>query len=570
LVERADREGDERLVRGTRGVDDLWIRRASWFSTRVARDDFLRWLRRQVPDADWREGRTHRITLLTDWSQVETYILRRRETLLEQLSGRERRGWREMLINKRDAPLLLRTPTCAVDPPSAPPGMMPVFSQYTSEAYDDRCLPTLVDYRAALGGGVYLPNARDIPAPSTGVAPPEWRTRRATAVFRGAATGWGVDVDSNVRLRAVQLCYRWRREGTNVAGGSPATDDEYLDAELTSWNGRVKCPKGDGVVRVVKPLDFDFNADAMNFVPMERQAASFKYALFLDGHVGADRMGALARHGFVVLIPESNAPQVEIVSHLREWVHFVPIKSSLLDLKEKIDWLRAHDEDAAAMARALTTKYQELYHRAGTIERRFGRALRRTEPPSDDRAVAERSVRFAFDHFRAAVYVLVDGQGRIRTIAPFANASFCNSWGASVRAPPGESVADVLRGAQEFDRASMLSNVDSWWTNGRLVCNVLPRGVWGEALLDLVHILLERSARAAVSDAVPESLDIASAPPQFPDAMRRNARIASDNCGRAANGRASAWGARRSAPLVHRGAAGARSEADGAGQFSSL
>jgi len=118
--------------------------------------------------------------------------------------------------------------------------------------------------------------------------------------------------------------------------------------------------------------------------------------------------------------------------------------------------------------------------------------LRELPEPNDERLL--RSLDYIWTQCRAAVYALIDGDGRVRLFAPFANESYCNGWPRPPASEPRPLPA-FLELVQRRTREHGHLPWQRWWTNGGLVCNVMPPEVWGESMLPTMQLLLERSAR---------------------------------------------------------------------------
>ena len=69
----------------------------------------------------------------------------------------------------------------------------------------------------------------------------DFSKKKSVCVFRGSATGCGITIDTNMRLKAAQLSYEWAKSGEfkNKDG------DNILDAKLTSWNNKPKIYEGE-------------------------------------------------------------------------------------------------------------------------------------------------------------------------------------------------------------------------------------------------------------------------------------------------------------------------------------
>ena len=70
----------------------------------------------------------------------------------------------------------------------------------------------------------------------------------------------------------------------------------------------------------------------------------YKYILNIQGNSAAYRLSYLLRSGSVILNVESEN-KLWWEDKWEPMKHYVPIKSDLSDLKEKIEWCREHDEE---------------------------------------------------------------------------------------------------------------------------------------------------------------------------------------------------------------------------------
>ena len=415
--------------------------------------------------------------LLTSWDSIVNVLLPRREACLLGLTRAEREGAREFLLNKRDAPLLPLA--------EAAPGQLPVFSQYTCAAtHADLPLPCLSDYRRSLAG---LWVGECIHPQTHPEAVPPWETRRPGAVFRGGATGGGVTAETNPRLRLCALSATWWRDRRRKS---------LLNAALTSWNPRHK-RGADGVVRVIDPATAAppltrEDVGRRNFLTM-RQQAQWRYYVLLDGNVGASRLGELAEFRFTVLMCASALPQVELHSGLVPWVHFVPLRADLADLEERIRWCRANDAAAARIALALATRLVPCTTSSAATEERLCRRL--SALPAVSEEAPEAALLHVWRRSRAAVYCLVVGN-KVALFAPFANADFRNDWSEDMTTSP-RNLGDFLDlAAARFGPEDVIQDPSRWWDSGSLVCNVMPREIWGCAMLPELARLVQRAAAA--------------------------------------------------------------------------
>jgi len=375
----------------------------------------------------------------------------------------------EFVLNPRDFPLL------------ATPGArdLPVLSQYSWEGLDLRLPATAEDYARCFPG---LRFGRDRRPAEALPQPPPWESRWPCAVFRGAATGAGVTPWTNARLRLAQLSRAWSVPDSPYRG--------LLDARLTSWNLRQK--RGtDGVTRLLDPRRAVERwgiepAGQWHYLSWSQQAR-YKYAVYLEGNVGASRLGALLGLGFVVLAPPHRGPCTYLWTLLRPGVHYVEISEDLSDLGERLLWLRNNDEAALTFSLAARELWQHSCQRESIEQKMTAQLASLPSCGSFPDGLLE-----LFRRARSGIYCLVDrARGELRLFVPFANESFTNDldW----RFEPGP-LPVFLRHVVRVSGESIVLPPERWWTNGPLVCNVPPVDVWGEGLWPQLRLLLERSA----------------------------------------------------------------------------
>lgn len=147
-----------------------------------------------------------------------------------------------------------------------------------------------------------------------------WNDKINKAVFRGSATGCGIDED-NVRIKATLLSKKY---------------PEYLDAGITSFNRKLK-------KNINKPLGIiSTKLEKSNFMTLDEKI-KYKYILNLDGHVSAFRLGHEFSLGSVLLLPKSKY-YLWFSYLLKPYVHYVPIDENLDNLIQQIKWCIDNDD----------------------------------------------------------------------------------------------------------------------------------------------------------------------------------------------------------------------------------
>ena len=255
-------------------------------------------------------------------------------------------GTKEFVLNKRDHPLLrcdMKEPYDRIwkSPPEITayanvwvphairgpfnrsfqdwyPRFAPIRSFYTNDEFADQSLPTTQDWKLSR-----RPHTFKVP----------FDAKQPIAAFWGSATGYDVNTD-NPRIKCALLA----KEHPTM-----------LHANLTSWNPRHKFTR-DGEVTFVRPSDFPaLSVGPHNFMTPEQQE-SYKFIIYLDGQVGASRLGFMLLMGSVVLLRRSSAPQPWLYDRLIDWVHVVPIREDLSDLVAKIQWCRNNESKCKLIA----------------------------------------------------------------------------------------------------------------------------------------------------------------------------------------------------------------------------
>ena len=178
----------------------------------------------------------------------------------------------------------------------------------------------------------------------------DFSKKKPLAVFRGGSTGCGWTPDSNPRLKAVKLSQ---------------AHPTLLDAQLTDITGSWKIHKTRRAGRINKS-EFRLGSS----MPFEH-FSHYKYILQLDGNVAAYRLARSMLLGSTILLQESGS--ILWFQHLmKPWVHYVPIKDTLHDLIDQIEWCKKHESECKLMAehartlalKVLTkeTLFEELHH----------------------------------------------------------------------------------------------------------------------------------------------------------------------------------------------------------------
>uniref|UniRef100_A0A5F9D5R0 Protein O-glucosyltransferase 2 n=1 Tax=Oryctolagus cuniculus TaxID=9986 RepID=A0A5F9D5R0_RABIT len=186
----------------------------------------------------------------------------------------------------------------------------PIFSWCGSMDSKDIVMPTydLTDSVLETMGRVSL----DMMSVQANTGPP-WESKNSTAVWRGRDS-------RRERLELVKLSRK---------------HPDLIDAAFTN---------------------FFFKHDESLYGPIVKHISFFdffkhKYQINIDGTVAAYRLPYLLVGDSVVLKQDSIYYE-HFYNELQPWKHYIPVKSNLSDLLEKLQWAKDHDEEAKKIAKA--------------------------------------------------------------------------------------------------------------------------------------------------------------------------------------------------------------------------
>ena len=264
----------------------------------------------------------------------------------------------EVFINKRDYPLLKQNET---EPYENLYGSMdqklvshnydqyaPILSGSIMDEYADLLIPTHEDWVRARyqRDGVTLPAAyKTYPVIQHNVP---WASKNAIAVFRGTSTGSGVTPSTNQRLRAFEL------------GKQNPT---YLDVGFTKWNLRIRKHKTSKFLETIERSSYP----TVPPLSLQQQTDMYKYILTMEGHVAPYRLSYELSSSSVILLVESRW-KMWYSRWLKEYTHYIPIKSDLSDLIEKIEWCRTHDAECQTIVKNAQDFYASILSLEGVLD----------------------------------------------------------------------------------------------------------------------------------------------------------------------------------------------------------
>lgn len=184
-----------------------------------------------------------------------------------------------------------------------------------------------------------------------------------TAVFRGKATGCGVSIETNPRLKIAYLNHLWKNDNkfnqfNNIDGYS------FLNAGITGWNRRDKV--NNGIVKRINPSEFSF--DKIDYLSREEQL-KYKYLITIDGHVRPFRLPfELGTNSLVLLVESKNDYKCWWSNLIKPYEHYVPINSDLSNLAEQIEWCKKNPKKCKDIVNKSTKWYNTYMTKKGLTD----------------------------------------------------------------------------------------------------------------------------------------------------------------------------------------------------------
>lgn len=157
-----------------------------------------------------------------------------------------------------------------------------------------------------------------------------WHMKQPTVFWRGASTGAGLGYDNWRNVARIALCLR----------AKAINDVRVIDV---GFSNIIALGNPDHEKRI---LELGL---LKGFVPFA-DFLKYRYQVDVDGFANAwiSCFTKLASHAVTLKI--SSSLRQWYYSQLSPWQHFIPVQADASDLIEIIEWLRAHDSEAHAIA----------------------------------------------------------------------------------------------------------------------------------------------------------------------------------------------------------------------------
>ena len=182
-----------------------------------------------------------------------------------------------------------------------------------------------------------------------------WEKRHSKAVYYGEMITVRQIVFDQAVLHPDLIEARWKCGSCTLTPWNPLSDEygnyyQSYDFKLTHAKKNIsEIPVNASETGYLKALTPLYINDNLPYYP-----GRYKYTLVLtgiDGKASSGRLAYLLAHsGSVVLMQESQF-EYHFSSHLKPWVHYVPLSFTGADIVDKIRWLIAHDHLAKRIAK---------------------------------------------------------------------------------------------------------------------------------------------------------------------------------------------------------------------------
>lgn len=272
----------------------------------------------------------------------------------------------EFFINRRDFPIIKRNSTEAYDHMFGDNQPLlshnydqyaPILSMVTTEEYADIPIPTGDDWSrvSSYDGKFFTNNCKTYPTVEDFNI--KWSDKKPTAVFRGASTGCGVTIDTNMRLKLAYLSVIT----------PPDKEGPLLDAGISKWQLRARKLKYEKYLQTIDVPSMNKMGIVLSPFLSPLQQSGYKYLVHIDGHVSAFRLSLEMSMGCCILLVESKY-RLWFRHMIKPMVHYVPVKADLSDLIEQIQWCRANDKKCKKIAKNARKFYIEYLQQDGVLD----------------------------------------------------------------------------------------------------------------------------------------------------------------------------------------------------------
>jgi len=272
----------------------------------------------------------------------------------------------EFFINRRDFPVIRKDEMEAYDDMFGDVKLLshnynkysPILSMVTTDKNGDIPIPTGDDIARVFSyeSKYFQKSCKNFPSVDT-FKKVKWKDKIKTAVFRGASTGCGVTIETNMRLKVSYLSVITKSDN----------DIPLLDAGITKWQLRPRKLKNQKYLKTIDVKELSKKGiDLVKFMsPLDQ--SKHKYIIHIDGHVSAFRLSLELSMGSCLLLVNSKY-ELWFRKLLKPMIHYIPIKEDLSDLVEKIKWCRLNDKKCKKIAKNAVKFYKKYLQKDGILD----------------------------------------------------------------------------------------------------------------------------------------------------------------------------------------------------------
>ena len=266
----------------------------------------------------------------------------------------------EFFVNRRDFPLLTKDETEPYDDifgDNVPllshnyNTYAPILSMVSKTTHADIAIPTGEDWsRVCSKDSKFFIDDHQTFSDEQFDTP--WEMKKDIAVFRGSSTGNGVCEKTNSRLKLAKMSNDY---------------PDYLDAGITKFQVRARKLKNSPYLQT-----FDLNYLESHGIKLAsflspKEQSMYKYIINIDGHVSAFRLSLELSMGSCLMLVDSEY-SLWYKHLLKPMQEYIPIKSDLSDLVEKIKWCRLNDDSCKKIAQNAKKFFETYLQKDGILD----------------------------------------------------------------------------------------------------------------------------------------------------------------------------------------------------------
>ena len=234
----------------------------------------------------------------------------------------------------------------------------PVLSMVTTDEYADIAIPTGDDWSrvGSYDGKFFGDNCKSFPTIEQFNI--KWSDKKPTAVFRGASTGCGVTINTNVRLKLSYISATTPPDAQGIL---------LIDAGISKWQLRPRKLAGQKYLQTIDIPEMNKQGIHLASFLTPLQQCGYKYLVHVDGHVSAFRLSLEMSMGCCILLADSKY-RLWFRNLMKPMVEYVPVKSDLSDLIEQIKWCRDNDKACKKIAENAKKFYIKYLQKDGILD----------------------------------------------------------------------------------------------------------------------------------------------------------------------------------------------------------